>query len=322
MINKILITGGAGFIGAYLSNRLSELKQIVHVVDNQYRGDYSRLNSDIKIFNVDLTIPEELNKLPKDYDWIFHLAAINGTDNFYKIHSKVFEVGVKSILNIYDYFKNTGSSIIVASSAEVYQTPSIVPTNEEIPLIVPDVKNPRYSYGGSKIFSELLLMNYGIGYFKKSIIFRPHNIYGPNMGYKHVIPQLIEKVKDTSIKNINHIELIGDGLETRAFCYIDDLVDGLLILMDKGLDREIYHIGNDHEINIRELAKKIVNEIDSEIKIRKGEFSHKGGTKRRCPDISKIKKLGYLPKTSIDDGIKLSTEWYLNNQNNSTNKLL
>ena len=249
-MKKILITGGAGFIGSYLANRLINDNYIVDIVDNQLRGDYSRLDPKVKIHNIDLTVFNELNKLPKDYDWIFHLAAVNGTDNFYSMQSIVFEVGVKSCLNIYDYFKHSGSSIIVASSAEVYQTPSIVPTDEDVALIVPDIKNPRYSYGGSKIFSELLVMNYGLNFFEKSIVFRPHNIYGPNMGYKHVIPQLITKIMHSEKNKNNFIDLVGSGVETRAFCYVDDIIDGLIILMDKGLDKEIYHIGNAHELSI------------------------------------------------------------------------
>jgi UDP-glucose 4-epimerase len=321
-MKKILITGGAGFIGSYLANRLVNENYDIDIVDNQLRGDYSRLDSKVKIYNIDLTVASELNKLPKNYDWIFHLAAVNGTDNFYKIQSKVFEVGVKSCLNIYDYFKYTDTSIIVASSAEVYQTPAVVPTDEKVSLLVPDVKNPRYSYGGSKIFSELLVMNYGLDFFKKSIIFRPHNIYGPNMGYKHVVPQLIKKVVYSQENQNNFIELIGSGNETRAFCYIDDLVDGLIILMEKGEDKEIYHIGNDDELSIFDLAKKITNLIDTKINVKKGEQTHFGGTMRRCPDITKMKKIGYQPKISIDIGLEKSVDWYLKNENKSDNKLL
>lgn len=321
-MKKILITGGAGFIGSYLANRLVDENYDIDIVDNQLRGDYSRLDSKVKIYNIDLTVADELNKLPKNYDWIFHLAAVNGTDNFYTMQSKVFEVGVKSCLNIYDYFKHTDTSIIVASSAEVYQTPDIVPTDENVALTVPDVKNPRYSYGGSKIFSELLVMNYGLDFFKKSIIFRPHNIYGPNMGYKHVVPQLIKKIVDSKINQNNFIELIGSGDETRAFCYIDDIVDGLIILMEKGEDKQIYHIGNDDELSIFDLATKITNLIDNKINVRKGEQTHFGGTMKRCPNILKMRKIGYEPKISIDIGLEKSVEWYLKNENKSNNKLL
>jgi len=321
-MKKILITGGAGFIGSFLANRLINEDYAVDVVDNELRGDYSRLDSEVRIYNLDLTVADELDKLPKDYDWIFHLAAVNGTDNFYNMQSKVFEVGVKSCLNIYDYFKYTDTSIIIASSAEVYQTPSIVPTDENIPLIVPDIKNPRYSYGGSKIFSELLVMNYGLDFFKKSIIFRPHNIYGPNMGFKHVIPQLVQKIVHSKKNEKNFIELIGSGIETRAFCFVDDIIDGLMILMDKGEDKEIYHIGNDDELSIFNLAKKMTGLIDNKIDVRKGNQTHFGGTVRRCPDISKMRKIGYEPKVSIDVGLEKSIEWYLKNENETNNNLL
>lgn len=318
---KILITGGAGFIGSYLSNKLSNYNEI-HVVDNSIRGDYSRLNDGIKIFNIDLTKMNQLKKLDNNYDFIFHLAAINGTDNFYNNHHKVFEVGVKSILNIYDHFKNQKSKIITASSAEVYQTPDIIPTDEKIQCIIPDITNHRYSYGGSKIFSELLVFNYGIDYFKSSIIFRPHNIYGPNMGYKHVIPQLIEKIKRAVSEKNRSIQLIGDGSETRAFCYIDDLINGLEILIKDGVDKNVYHIGNDYEISIYDLLKKIIKIMGVNIDIVKGENTHEGGTNKRCPDISKIKKLGYNPKIDLDQGLNLTIKWYLDNENNYSNKLI
>ena len=318
---KILITGGAGFIGSYLSNCLSTENE-VHVVDNGIRGDYSRLSNNMKIFDVDLTKFNELKKLDNKYDLIFHLAAINGTDNFYKKHHEVFEVGIKSILNIYDYFKNTNAKIIVASSAEVYQSAKMIPTNEEVECIIPDITNHRFSYGGSKIFSELLVFNYGINFFNSSIIFRPHNIYGPNMGYKHVIPQIIEKVKDAVSNKSFKIKLIGSGKETRAFCYIDDLIEGLKVLITKGEDKNIYHIGNDHEISIHDLAKEIIQIMKVDVEISEGDNSHKGSTDRRCPDINKIKQLGYNPKFNLNDGLSKTINWYLNNTNTLDNKLL
>ena len=131
-------------------------------------------------------------------------------------------------------------------------------------------------------------MNYGLDFFKKSIIFRPHNIYGPNMGFKHVLPQIINKVKYANDNNLKTIELVGDGSETRAFCYIDDLIDGLLLLMYKGDDKQIYHIGNDHEIEIKELANIITENINENIIVNPGKFTHLGGTPRRCQIFQKL----------------------------------
>ena len=319
-MKKVLITGGGGFIGSYLANDLSENFSVT-IVDNFIRGDETRLNNKIKKVTADLTKINDFNKLDNHYDWIFHLAAVNGTDNFYDINETVFNVGVKSILNIYDFYGNKDISLVIASSAEVYQTPASIPTPEEEPLKIPDVKNPRYSYGGSKIFSELVAFNYNNSAFKKVLIFRPHNIYGPNMGYKHVIPQLILKINHAIINNIDHITLIGTGNETRAFCYVLDVVNGLKILMKSGVDHEIYHIGNsDEEIKILDLAKLIIDEFGHNISIKSGKNLHKGGTNRRCPDVTKISLLGYKPEYNLNKGLKETIKWYIDNIDNFKNK--
>jgi len=319
-MKKILITGGGGFIGSYLANDLSKNFSVT-IVDNFIRGDQTRLNKKIKKITADLTKIDDFKKLDNHYDWIFHLAAVNGTDNFYDINETVFNVGVKSILNIYDFYGNKDISLVIASSAEVYQTPASIPTPEEEPLKIPDVKNPRYSYGGSKIFSELVAFNYNNSAFKKVLIFRPHNIYGPNMGYKHVIPQLILKINHAIVNNIDHITLIGTGNETRAFCHVLDVVNGLKILMKSGVDHEIYHIGNsDEEIKILDLAKLIIDDFGHNISIKSGENLHKGGTNRRCPDVSKISLLGYKPECNLNKGLKETIKWYVDNMDNFKNK--
>lgn len=319
-MNKILITGGGGFIGSYLANDLSNNFEVT-IVDNFIRGDETRLNNKIKKISADLTNINDFKKLDNHYDWIFHLAAVNGTDNFYDINETVFNVGIKSILNIYDFFGNKDISLIIASSAEVYQTPISIPTPEEEPLKIPDVKNPRYSYGGSKIFSELVAFNYNNKAFKKVLIFRPHNIYGPNMGFKHVIPQLILKINNAITKNINHITLIGSGNETRAFCYVLDVVSGLKILMQYGDDHEIYHIGNSYEeIKIFDLAHLIINNLDQNIQVKPGEDLHKGGTNRRCPNVNKIASLGYKPKYNLKKGLNETIKWYIDNIDYSENR--
>ena len=319
-MKKILITGGGGFIGSYLANDLSN-NFAVTIVDNFIRGDETRLNNKIKKISADLTDINDFKKLDNYYDWIFHLAAVNGTDNFYNINETVFNVGIKSILNIYDFFGNKDISLIIASSAEVYQTPISIPTPEEEPLKIPDVKNPRYSYGGSKIFSELVAFNYNNNAFKKVLIFRPHNIYGPNMGFKHVIPQLILKINHAITKNINHITLIGSGDETRAFCYVLDVVSGLKILMQYGDDHEIYHIGNSYEeIKIFDLANLIIDILDQNILVKPGEDLHKGGTNRRCPNTNKIASLGYKPKYNLKKGLNETIKWYIDNIDYSENR--
>ncbi len=130
-------------------------------------------------------------------DEVHHLAFVNGTEFFYSAPELVLDVGVKGMINVIDACRAEGvGKLILASSSEVYQTPPHVPTDETAPLVVPDPTNPRYSYGGGKIISELMAINYGRKFFERVLIFRPHNVYGPDMGWEHVVPQFAMRLKD------------------------------------------------------------------------------------------------------------------------------
>lgn len=327
MGNSAVVTGGAGFIGSYLVRQLVADGWNVGVVDNLARGDASRLSdiaSDIDWNEVDVRDEQAVAQAIRGADVVFHLAAINGTENFYKHPELVLDVGIRGAIAVVNACRSVGvGELVVASSAEVYQTPAILPTPEEVALTLPNSLNPRYSYGGSKIATELIALNYGIGHFSKLQIFRPHNVYGPNMGWKHVIPQFIQRaagLRDSGGGGAFDIQ--GDGLETRAFCYVDDAVDGIMAMHARGSHREIYHIGNDDEVSIRDLAAIVGEVLDVELEIKLGE-SAEGGTPRRCPDISKMRSLGYAPSVDLRDGIARTSDWYLKNlANSSDNPLL
>ena len=151
-------------------------------------------------------------------------------------------------------------------------------------------------------------------HFNKLLIFRPHNVYGPDMGFEHVIPELIYKIQKKKIKKIIKLKIKGSGQETRAFNYIDDFVEGFMIMLKKGKHLNLYNIGSTQEISIKDLVYKIANLLNIKIKIQTSK-SPEGGTKRRCPNINKIKKLGYKPKTKIIDGLKPMIDWYSKNLN-------
>ena len=309
-MKKVLVTGGCGFIGHHLVKKLLKTGYEVSVFDNQQRGSIENLKDvekDIKYYEGDITRITDLNKAVNGVDSIIHLAFINGTKNFYSMPSKVIDIGICGLLNVYNCAKwYDVKELLIASSSETYQKPSIIPTPENVPLIIPDVTNPRYSYGGTKILYELMAQHYHREDFDRVITFRPHNIYGTNMGKDHVIQELIDK-----IKNCNRIlpwkrkpvTLLGDGTQTRAFCHIDDFCDGINILLDHGKDGNIYHIGNEEEITIGDLCKKLFNKMGCDLEIEYSE-APKGETNRRCPDISKLKKLGYSPKINLDIGLK------------------
>jgi UDP-glucose 4-epimerase len=318
MAKRVVVTGGGGFIGAYLVKRLVRTGWDVAVVDTMVRGDASRfaeVASDVELFTCDVRDQEALEKAFKGAEVVMHLAAVNGTENFYTQPELVLEVGMLGMLAVANAGRNVGvPDLVVASTAEVYQTPSVIPTPETVPLMLPDSLNPRYSYGGGKIASELIAFNYGQDHYRKVQIFRPHNVFGPDMGWKHVEPQFILRAMDCLDSGDNTFPIQGDGSDTRSFCYVDDCVEGILAMYEKGGHREIYHIGSDEEMSIRELALRIGKIVGVDLDIRPGP-SPAGGTRRRCPDITKMRALGWSLGVSVDEGLERTVEWYRANRN-------
>jgi len=321
---KYLVTGGTGFIGSALVKRLVKEGHTVRVLDNDIRGAAERLKDvadKIELVKADIRNAEEVQKACKGMDSVVHLAYINGTEYFYKMPELVLEIGVKGITNVIDgCIKENVKELMLASSSEVYQTPEKVPTDETVALSIPDPLNPRYSYGGGKIISELMAINYGRKYFDRVVIFRPHNVYGPDMGWEHVIPQFVLRMKEICSGNKEKkvkFPIKGTGDETRAFCYIEDFIDGLMLVLEKGEHLGIYHIGTTDKISIKEVAAEVGKYFGREIEIVPGE-DVKGGTPRRCPDITKLKKLGYEPIVPFSKGLKTTAKWYVENADKIT----
>jgi len=301
-IKNVLITGGLGFIGNNIAKHLISQNKNVVIFDNSFRGKVKNIlniKKKIKIIEGDLTIKKDIDIALKNIDTIIHCAAINGTKNFYKKPSLVLDVGVKGLINLVDCCKNKKiNNFFIASSSEVYHLPEKIPTNEKVKLIIPDVFNPRYSYAGSKIFSELYAIHNCSKIFKRTIIFRPHNVYGPNMGHDHVIPELIMKIRTKG----NNLEVQGSGNETRSFINIKDFIKAFDILLKKGKNLNIYNIGTNERITVKKLTKMILKILKSKKMIKYRKLA-KGGTKHRCPDIKKISKLGFKQKIKLREGI-------------------
>lgn len=320
MTKNAAVTGGAGFIGAYLVRSLIKSGYRVKVFDNFSRGDVRRLQdviNHIDFVQLDIRDEAELTKNLRNVDVMFHLAAINGTSNFYQKPDLVLDVGIRGALSVVSACINAGvGDLVVASSAEVYQEPDIVPTPEDINVKLPDTLNPRYSYGGSKIASELIAFNYGRNFFRKVQIFRPHNVYGPDMGAKHVIPQFLIRGQNLiSRGEINYdFRIEGTGDETRAFAFVEDVVDGIILMYEKGQHRSIYNIGSDVETTILALLEVVGSFYKVKFKPILADLKY-GGALRRCPDISKIKSIGYQNRTSLEEGVFKTGSWYAKNSN-------
>ncbi len=313
-----LVTGACGFIGSALVKKLVSENHFVRCFDDFSRGSANRLQSilnDIDIIQGDIRDADAVSKATKGMDCVIHLAYINGTRFFYEKPELILEVALKGITNVIDAcIRHNVSQLFYASSSEVYQSPKCIPTNESAELIIPDVLNPRYSYGGGKAISELMVINYGRNYFDKAVIFRPHNVYGENMGWEHVIPELIKKIctlKYSDSISPKQLTMQGDGSETRAFIYIDDFTEALNILLNKAQHMNVYHIGNPDERSIKSITSKILKALDCDYAIVPGALQQ-GSTLRRCPDISKISALGFTPQCHINDYLPQVAKWYEN----------
>lgn len=317
-MKKYLVTGGAGFLGAALVRRLVEEGCRVRVLDDVSRGALRRLEGlegRYEFVRADIRNARAVSAAARGVDSILHLAFINGTEFFYQRPEQVLDVGVKGMVNVIDAGLSHGvPELVVASSAEVYQTPPRVPTPEDVPLVVPDVHNPRYAYGGGKIISELLALNWGRKHFKRVMIFRPHNVYGPDMGWEHVLPQFALRLRAIAQNPARTgpapFPIQGTGRQTRAFTEIEDFVDGLMRVLHKGRHQQVYHIGTPHETSIRVAAETVARFFGVRITVVARPGAAPGGTARRCPDISKLRALGFRPRVSFEQGVARLCAWY------------
>lgn len=324
---KYLVTGGTGFIGSALVKKLVREGNAVRVLDNNSRGALARLGdvcSSVDFIEADIRDPEAVTEAAKGMECMVHLAYVNGTEFFYSKPELVLDIAIRGMLNVIDACRAHGiRDMVLASSSEAYQTPPHIPTPEDVPLVVPDVLNPRYSYGGGKLACELMAVNYSRTGFDRMTIFRPHNVYGPDMGWEHVLPQFVVRAVDAIAKTPDgpvafHIQ--GDGSQTRAFVHIDDFTTGLMCQIERGEHLNIYHIGNPEEITVRQVVEEIFKLLGREPRIIEGPLTA-GSTQRRCPDIKKLQGIGYAPAIPFVKGLPDLVNWYVLNANNLNAKI-
>jgi len=304
---------GGGFIGSAVSEHLIKNGYDIKILDDFSRGKLSNLDSfrdHIELIQCDIRNYDELKDIINNNDIVFHFAAVNGTRFFYEVPDKVLDVNVNGIMNILKAVKNKKiSRFVFSSSSEVYGYPKYFPTDENHVLQIMDVTNPRYSYAGSKIIGEIMLVNLAKKFGFDFTILRFHNIYGPKMGNEHVIPEFLRKV----ILN-EKFTVQGNGEQERSFCYISDAVNGIYLAATKkeGVN-EIFNIRNDVNSTINDVIKCIEevtgNKISPKYELSSDQL--KGSTNKRQPDIVKARtKLGYIPSVSLKEGIMKTYLWY------------
>jgi nucleoside-diphosphate-sugar epimerase len=249
---------------------------------------------------------------------VVHLAYLQGTQTFYSEPRQVLDVALRGMLNVLAACEATGcGELMLVSSSEAYQVAAVVPTPETVPCSVPDPLNPRYSYGGGKVACEIMVNAWQrAGILDRAVIARPHNVYGPDMGREHVIPEFclrMNKLTAEQPEGIIQFPIQGSGLETRSFCYVDDCVDQLVLLLALAEPLGIYHVGNSDERTIADVAHAVAAQYGRDIKVVPGTLP-KGSPPRRLPDTSKITALGYEgPKVGFGEGLARTVAWYRRN---------
>ncbi len=320
------VSGGSGFLGSALVRRLVRLGHRVRVFDDNSRGNLLRLTDvagEFEFIEGDIRDAAAVEHAVEGVDSVCHLAFVNGTEFFYTKPELVLDVGVKGIINVVDAcLKHSVPELILASSSEVYHEAAIVPTDESVPLTIPDPWNPRYSYAAGKLISEIIALNYGRTRFERVVIFRPHNVYGPHMGWEHVIPQFVLRMKEAQRQPGDPVRfpIQGTGKQSRAFVYIDDFIDGLMLAIEKGEHLGIYHIGSMEEVTMEVLARMVGEYFGRRVAVMPSEPAL-GGTSRRCPDIHRLAAFGYFPKWTLQQGLQLTARWYDDNSHCAPAKL-
>tara|TARA_Y100000385_G_scaffold119207_1_gene124102 strand:- start:608 stop:1549 length:942 start_codon:yes stop_codon:yes gene_type:complete len=299
---KILITGGAGFIGSSLAERLlNTTDHQVVVVDNLLTGDTRRLDdiksNSLRFIKADCNNFQDISSvmLAYKFDYVFHYAAVVGVQRTLDNPKMVLEdiIGIKNVL---DLCKNTDvKRVFFASSSEVYGEPIEHPQNEATTPL-----NSRLPYAVVKNVGESFLRSYKQEFDLDYTIFRFFNTYGPKQSTDFVMSKFIAAAS----KN-EDITIFGDGLQTRTFCFVDDNIDACLSSFEHGhYINDTVNIGNDFEVTVLQLAKIIIDVTGSKSKLIHLPALKEGDMKKRKPDIEKMRKLLGRDLLPIQEGVK------------------
>ena len=319
-MKQILVLGGGGFIGRNIVASLLERTDCnVVAADIREGSNWNEFISDnnkkkrFKGIIDDFTNIEAFNKLDQSFDEIYMLAAVVGVNRTLEYPQDVIRINTLLTMNTLDYMsRNPIKKLLFASSSENYAGTSDlfdieIPTSETVPLCIGDVKHPRWTYAITKMHGELAFIHSAKAYNYDCTIVRYQNIIGPEMGFGHAIPHIVERFVK---KEKSPFKIYGHD-QTRAFCYIDDAVKGTIGAMESDkASGQIYHIGKEDEISMEMLTKHI-GELMNYSEEYEAAITYPGSVSRRCPDISKaITDFNYNPKTEWKKAVSLTTDWY------------
>lgn len=304
---KVLITGGAGFLGSHLCDRIIKEGYSVIAMDNLITGDLKNIehlfkHQDFEFYNHDVS---KFVHVPGRLDYILHFASPASPIDYLKIPIQTLKVGSLGTHNLLGLARAKKARILVASTSEVYGDPTVHPQPEEYYGNVNAV-GPRGVYDEAKRFQEAITMAYHTYHNVETRIIRIFNTYGPRMRLNdgRVLPAFIGQALRGE-----DLTIFGDGSQTRSFCYVDDLVEGIyrLLLSDYAYP---VNIGNPSEITIKDFAEEIIKLTGTSQKIVYQPLP-KDDPKQRQPDISKARSiLNWEPKVSRKEGLKITYDYF------------
>jgi UDP-glucuronate decarboxylase len=321
MKRKVLILGGAGFIGFAIAKILSKRGNYDITI-----GDNFCLNQDddeflsfaddnkIRLIRADFTDARQFDKLDNKYEDFYMLASLIGVNNTLENPHEIIRVNTALIYNSLEWLRKVKvKNVLFTSTSECYSGTIdrfgyTIPTPEDVPLCIDPIAHPRFTYAVTKMLGESGFLNYGRQFGFNCKIIRYNNVFGPRMGFGHVIPHLVERFLDGE----SPFKIYG-GEQTRSFCYIDDGALATILAAEcEDAESDIFHIGAKEEITIEELVRETGKYFNYTGSYEMAP-TYPGSVSRRCPDISKAERmLGFAPAIDWRKGLVKTIDWYVN----------
>ena len=303
---NIVITGGSGFVGSYLCEKLINDGHKIIVIDNLLTGSTENINNllDNENFSFIEHDVQDHIEIENKVDYVLHFASAASPKAYTEYPVNTLKAGSVGTINTLGLAKKHDAEYLLASTSEVYGDPLISPQNEEYWGNV-NPNGERSMYDEAKRFAEAAVATYSRSYDLKTKIVRIFNTYGPRMQLNdgRVVTNFIVQ----ALKNEN-ITIYGDGSQTRSFSYVEDTVAGIISLMNSS-EYDVFNIGNPNEMTVGQLAEKIIELTDSTSEIKYLELPN-DDPKQRKPDITKAKtKLNWEPKVNLEDGLTKTIKW-------------
>ena len=314
---RILVTGGAGYIGSHLVDRLVHLNHEVTVIDDLSTGNLTNLqavHSDIRFVEATILDADIVDTLVAGADVVFHLAAAVGVGHIIEQPLRSLVINTKGAENVITACVKHDRKLLLASTSEIYGKTAKMPMSEDDDRVLGSTTIARWGYSTAKAIDEHLALAHAQHGLRMSIV-RYFNSYGPRLdprGYGSVVANLMRQAIDNEPLTVH-----GDGSQTRCFTYVDDTVEGTLrAALDLRGEGQIFNVGNDHETSIIDLATAIIAMTGSSSAVQHISYEQRFGkgfedTKRRIPDVQRARTvLDFNAGISLQDGLQRTLAWW------------